>query len=339
MKKWLLLLALLGGCSSQNTTSLSPIQINSIQENKTLEQTLIEDIQDGTLDMPLIRASLIAGGCVDPMVNFYEKKMGDLSQEILRDVEKRNYFGDFEKACLIAEGIHRRVNGTDYAIRMDEMASPRIRKGNCVIQAILFYDICQKQGIDTGMLRNFGHAFNFVDVEGQRTPIDATREDFSPSDENLKDDSLEYRTPIDILSDIYCNRGAKMILENKPEEAERFFRIGLEFDPNNMVIFENLVTLYYHKRDFEKALDALDKYASYYPEIAGLQITRSVFLMEMERYPDAYAALNNAISLCRNPETKDFLIEGRRELIQEWRAHLEYQEEMDCKSLGKEIEN
>src|SRR3990167_8955338 len=100
----------LAGCHSAQYTEF----INKKNTNQ-LETSLINDIQDGRLDMPFEQACLIASGVdTDKKMQSYLKKIYTLTSRINQETDINNAAEPLSKAQLIFDWLQRNANEGTY---------------------------------------------------------------------------------------------------------------------------------------------------------------------------------------------------------------------------------
>src|SRR3989339_2005386 len=137
-------LIILAGCHSAQYTEF----INKKGPNQ-LETSLINDIQDGWLDMPYEKVCLIASGVnSDKKMKSYLTKIDALISRINRETGINNTIDPLTKARLIFDWLQTNANEGTYNDCYDIRDTLNLKVGNCLSYAIRFTVICNRFGID-----------------------------------------------------------------------------------------------------------------------------------------------------------------------------------------------
>jgi tetratricopeptide (TPR) repeat protein len=305
------MLALLGLFpSTANETAIiphSPPPIRQVQKI-SLEGRLLEDIQDGKLDMPLLEASLVAAGNDDLMIPEYMGELRKLSEEILRTVEREGYINNLEKAKLIAGEIRDRITDVRGEFNLNTVANPNSPEGNCLSRSILLHHLCSLSGIDSGFTATYDHIFNHINLEtGEGIYIDVAGEDFSPGD-SLFDPSWENLSIEQVVASVYCYRGFKLGLEKNYDEAINAHLNGLQFDARDISNLINLVEAYRGAKRYGEALHTTDQFMTMYPEMVRPYFEKALTLYEMGEYDGVLDCVGKAERIFG--EESGFLLES-----------------------------
>src|SRR3990170_7947969 len=118
----------LAGCNFAQYTEF----INKKDTNQ-LETSLINDIQDGRLDMPFEQACLIASGVdTDKKMQSYLTKIYTLTSRINHETDINNAAEPLSKTQLIFDWLQRNANEGTYNDCYDIIDTLNLRVGNCL---------------------------------------------------------------------------------------------------------------------------------------------------------------------------------------------------------------
>lgn len=301
------------GCSYDKISPVSEITTELRKEagRKSYEEILFEDARDGRLDMNFLDAVFIASGCEDAVVEYYRKELDKFALEIAENASARGV-NETEKARQICSEIRNKTFYRYLEHRIHYLANSGIRWGNCFGLSILFNLACERAGIQSGVICNFSHAFNYAKINGKLIYFDATMEDLTPEEEHIQNEFSYEPSRLDIISQIYCLRGAGLSNAGKVEEARKEYEKALRVFPKNKHNLENLVRIN-EGFDDERALEAMNRYVSEYPKLSSLHIYKARILLRMGKYEDAVSSLKDAGKIEKNEDIEKWINEIKEE--------------------------
>lgn len=311
MRKCVLLLALLGGCASNDySPSLYVTSQTQTSVKKGLEEVLFDEASSGKIKMPIEKACLIAGGCDDLMVDFYERKFNELALEITQGARGN----DLEKAIYVSGELSKRTKFVANEYQFQKMLNLGSKEGNCVLHSIVLQKSFDLLGIKSGIIANRTHQFNYIDFNGRKY-VDATSPEtgFIAGKEEIDDEESHKVSKEETVSNIYAVRASVVDFSGNVIEAEEIYEKGLKIYPKNQVILEDLYRLHRYF-DLDKTIRDLDRYIDACPQSSALHVHKARVLVELNKYNLAVEEMDRAILI--DPEDKE-MIEERGKYILE----------------------
>ena len=192
-------LMILAGCHSAQHTEF----INKKVPNQ-LETSLINDIQDGRLDMPFDHACLIASGVnTDKNVKSYLTKIDTLISRINREAYINNTTDPLTKAQLIFDWLQRNANEGTYNDCYDIRDTLNLKVGNCLSYAIRYTIICNHFGIDIKNIFIPGHIYNMLLVKEQKHYFEHTHSDGIVKNSDRDNPQKKIMNNLELIAEIF----------------------------------------------------------------------------------------------------------------------------------------
>ena len=255
-------LMILAGChSAQHTEYLNKKDTNQ------LETSLINDIQDGRLDMPFDRACLIASGVnTDKKMQSYLTKIGTLLSRINQETNANNTTDLLTKAQFIFDWLQRNANEGTYNDCYDIRDTLNLKVGNCLSYAIRFTIICNRFGIDIKNIFVPGHIYNMLLVEKQEHYFEHTHSDGIVKNADRDNPQKKIMNDLELIAEIFLYKARNANNEMKHEKSMKYCQQALMCNPydNRPVIL--LLDNYIAKKRYEEAFRYLNDYITHHPD-------------------------------------------------------------------------
>lgn len=255
-------LIILAGCHSAQHTEF----INKKVPNQ-LETSLINDIQDGRLDMPYEQACLIASGVdTDKKMKSYLTKIDALISRINRETDINNTIDPLTKARLIFDWLQRNANEGTYNDCYDLRDTLNLKVGNCLSYAIRYTIICRHFGIDIKNIFIPGHIYNMLLVEKQEHYFEHTHSDGIVKNADMDNPHKKIMSDLELIAEIFLYKARNANNEMKHEKSIKYCQQALTCNPydNRPVIL--LLDNYIAKKRYEEAFRYLNDYISHHPD-------------------------------------------------------------------------
>lgn len=259
---FLISLITLAGCHSAQYTEF----INKTDTNK-LETLLINDIQDGRLDMPFDRACLIASGVdTDKKMQSYLTKIDALLSRISREAYVSNTTDPLTKAQFIFDWLQRNANEGTYHDCYDIRDTLNLKVGNCLSYAIRYTIICRYFGIDIKNIFVPGHIYNMLIVKEQKHYFEHTHSDGIVKKVDRDNPQKKIMNDLELIAEIFLYKARNANNEMKHEKSMKYCQQALMCNPydNRPVIL--LLDNYIAKKRYEEAFRYLSDYISHHPD-------------------------------------------------------------------------
>jgi len=252
----------LAGCHFAQYTEF----INKKDTNQ-LETSLINDIQDGRLDMPFEQACLIASGVdTDKKIKSYLTKIDALISRINREAYVSNTTDPLTKAQLIFDWLQRNANEGTYNDCYDIRDTLNLKVGNCLSYAIRYTIICRHFGIDINNIFIPGHIYNMLLVEKQEHYFEHTHSDGIVKNVDMNNPHKEIMSDLELIAEIFLYKARNANNEIKHEKSIKYCQQALTCNhyDNRPVIL--LLDNYIAKKRYEEAFRYLNDYISHHPD-------------------------------------------------------------------------
>lgn len=246
--------------------SVQNAQINSKKYSNNLELSLIKDIQDGLLDMPLEQACLIASGVDnDKKMQKYLVKMNLLITRIDKETDINKATDPLTKAKILFHWLQENTYEGIYNDCYDIRNTLNLRVGNCLSYAIQFTTVCRHFGIDIKNIFIPGHIYSILVSDGQTYYFEHTHSDgiVKQPDKNHPDRRVMKDT--DLISEIFLYRACNANSNLKYEESIKYCQQALLFNPHDNRPIILLVDNYLKEKNYKEAFQYLDNYLSHHP--------------------------------------------------------------------------
>ena len=252
----------LAGCHSAQYTEF----INKKNTNQ-LETSLINDIQDGRLDMPFDRACLIASGVdTDKKTQSYLTKIYTLIYRINQETDINNAAEPLSKAQLIFGWLQRNVNEGTYNDCYDIRDTLNLKVGNCLSYAIRYTIICRHFGIDIKNIFVPGHIYNMLLVEKQKHYFEHTHSDGIVKNADRDNPQKKIMNDLELIAEIFLYKARNANNEMKHEKSMKYCQQALMCNPHDNRPVILLLDNYIAKRRYEEAFRYLNDYITHHPD-------------------------------------------------------------------------
>jgi len=228
---------------------------------------LINDIQDGWLDMPYEQACLIASGVnSDKKMKSYLTKIDALISRINRETGINNTIDPLTKAQLIFDWLQRNANEGTYNDCYDIRDTLNLKVGNCLSYAIRFTIICNRFGIDIKNIFIPGHIYNMLLVEKQEHYFEHTHSDGIVKNADSDHPQKKIMNDLELIAEIFLYKARNANNEIKHEKSIKYCQQALTCNhyDNRPVIL--LLDNYIAKKRYEEAFRYLNDYISHHPD-------------------------------------------------------------------------
>lgn len=259
---FLISLIILAGCHSAQHTEF----IDKIVPNQ-LETSLINDIQDGRLDMPFDRACLIASGVdTDKKMKSYLTKIDDLLSRINRESYVSNTTDPLTKAQFIFDWLQRNAHEGTYNECYDIRDTLNLKVGNCLSYAIRYTIICKYFGIDIKNIFVPGHIYNMLIVKEQKHYFEHTHSDGIVKKVDRDNPQKKIMNDLELIAEIFLYKARNANNEVKYEKSIKFCQQALMCNPYDSRPVILLLDNYIAKKRYEEAFRYLNDYISHHPD-------------------------------------------------------------------------
>lgn len=235
--------------------------------NHDLEVLLINDIQDGRLDMPFDQASLIASGVnTDKKMQSYLKKIDLLISRIKQETDINTTNDPIKKAEIIFGWLHTSTNEGTYNDCYDFRDTLNLKVGNCLSYAIRFTIVCRHFGVDIKNIFIPGHIYNMLVFNGQTRYFEHTHSDGIVKKKDLYHPDKKVMKDEELIAEIFLYKARNANIDLKYEESCSYCQRALMFNPqdNRPVIL--LLDNYIARKRYEEAFRYLSDHLSRHPD-------------------------------------------------------------------------
>lgn len=235
--------------------------------NHNLEALLMNDIQDGRLDMPFDQACLIASGVdTDKKMQAYLKKIEILISRIKQETDINTTRDPLKNADIIFGWLQTSTNEGTYNDCYDFRDTLNLKVGNCLSYAIRFTIVCRHFGIDIKNIFIPGHIYNMLVFEGQTRYFEHTHSDgrvkkmdlYNPQKKVVKDEEL--------IAEIFLYKARNANNDLQYEESSRRCSQALLFNPHDNRPVILLLDNYLAKKNYAEAFRYLSNYLDQHPD-------------------------------------------------------------------------
>lgn len=232
-----------------------------------LEISLVNDVEDGQLDMPFEQACLIASG-VDTAkkMQAYLTRIDLLISRISQETDVTRTSDPLAKAKIIFDWLQKNANDGVYNDCYDLRDSLNIKVGNCLSYAIRFTIVCRHFAIDIKNIFVPGHIYNMLVSNEQTHYFEHTHSDgivkkmdrYHPQKKIMKDTEL--------IAEIFLYKARNANNDMKYEESCKYCHRALMCNPDDnrpvILLLDNCIA----KKDYEEAFRYLNGYLSCHPD-------------------------------------------------------------------------
>lgn len=255
-------LMILAGCHSAQYTEY----LNKKDTNQ-LETSLINDIQDGRLDMPFDRACLIASGVnADKKMQSYLTKISTLISRINQETDVNNTTDLLTKAQLIFDWLQRNANEGTYNDCYDIRDTLNLKVGNCLSYAIRFTIICNHFGIDIKNIFVPGHIYNMLIAGKQTYYFEHTHSDGIVKNSDRDNPQKKFMNNLELIAEIFLYKARNANNEMKNEKSMIYCQQALMCNPHDNRPVILLLDNYIAKKRYEEAFRYLNDYITHHPD-------------------------------------------------------------------------
>jgi tetratricopeptide (TPR) repeat protein len=256
-----LFMILLAGCHSAQHT-----EFDSGRYSGYLEMSLIQDVEDGRLDMPLEHASLIASGVdTDKTMQSYLVKINQLIAHIDSETEVGKTHDPLRKAQIIFDWLQKNAYDGAYHDCYDFKDTLNLRVGNCLSYAIRFTVLCRHYGIDVKNIFIPGHIYNRVESNGQMHEFEHTHSDGIVKKGDKSNTHKKVLEDRELIAEIYLYKARNANNDLKYQESLKYCQLTLTCNPQDnrpvTLILDNYLAL----KNYNEAFRYLDDYLSQHP--------------------------------------------------------------------------
>jgi len=232
-----------------------------------LEIPLINDMEDGRLDMPFEQACLIASGVdTDKKMYAYLTKIDLLISRMSQETDINKTSDPLTKAKIIFDWLQKNANEGVYNDCYDFRDTLNLKVGNCLSYAIRFTIICRRFGIDMKNIFVPGHIYNMLVSNEQTHYFEHTHSDgivkkmdkYHPQKKVMKDREL--------IAEIFLYKARNANSDMKYEESCRNCQRALMCNPDDNRPVILLLDNYIAKKNYEEAFRYLNEYLSRHPD-------------------------------------------------------------------------
>lgn len=232
-----------------------------------LETALINDVEDGQLDMPFEQACLIASGVdTGKKMQRYLAKIDILISRISHETDINKTSDPLARTQIIFDWLQKNANDGIYGDCYDLRDTLNLKVGNCLSYAIRFTIICRHFGIDIKNIFVPGHIYNMLVSNGQTHYFEHTHSDgmvkkmdrYNPQKKVMKDREL--------VAEIFLYKARNANNDMKYEESCKNCQWALICNPDDNRPVIVLLDNYIAKKDYEEAFRYLNDYLLRHPD-------------------------------------------------------------------------
>lgn len=237
------------------------------RETNQLETLLINDIQDGRLDMPFEQACLIASDVdTNNKMKSYLTRIDTLISRINREAYVSNTTDPLTKAQFIFDWLQKNANEGTYSDCYDIRDTFNLRVGNCLSYAIRYTIICRHFGIDIKNIFVPGHIYNMLLVEKQKHYFEHTHSDGIVKNADMDNPQKKVMNDLELIAEIFLYKARNANNEMKHEKSMKYCQQALTCNPYDSRPVILLLDNYIAKKRYEEAFRYLNDYISHHPD-------------------------------------------------------------------------
>jgi Transglutaminase-like superfamily. len=258
---FMVMLILPTGCHSTQKQGLS-----AQGNNHNLEALLMNDIQDGRLDMPFDQACLIASGVdTGKRMNTYLKKIELLISRIRQETEINTTGDPLKKADIIFDWLQSNANDGTYSDCYDFRDTLNLKVGNCLSYAIRFTIVSREFGIDIKNIFIPGHIYNRLVFEGQTRYFEHTHSDGIVKKKDLYNSQKKVMKDEELVAEIFLYKARNANNDLKYAESSKRCEQALLFNPDDSRPVILLLDNYIAQKNYREAFRYLSHYLDQHP--------------------------------------------------------------------------
>ncbi|MFN3532359.1 MAG: transglutaminase domain-containing protein [Candidatus Brocadia sp.] len=250
------------GCHSAQYTGF----IHKKTPNR-LEIALINDVEDGQLDMPFEQACLIASGVnTEKKMQRYLAKIDILISRIGHETDINKTSDPLARAQIIFDWLQEKDNEGAYNDCYDLRDTLNLRVGNCLSYAIRFTIICRHFGIDIKNIFVPGHIYNMLVSNGQTHYFEHTHSDGIVKKMDRCNPQKKVMKDRELVAEIFLYKARNANNDMKYDESCKNCQRALICNPDDNRPVILLLDNYIAKKDYEEAFRYLNDYLLRHPD-------------------------------------------------------------------------
>lgn len=261
-KLFVVLFIVFAGCHSLQKTEES-----GAKENNNLNAVLLNDIQDGRLDMPFDQACLIASGVnTDKKMQGYLKKINLLIVRIEQETDINTTSDPLKKAEIIFGWLQTSTNEGTYSDCYDFRDTLNLKVGNCLSYAIRFTIVCRHFGVDIKSIFIPGHIYNMLVADGKTRYFEHTHSDGIVKKKDLYHPDKKIMKDEELIAEIFLYKARNANIDMNYEDSSSYCQRALMCNPHDNRPVILLLDNYIARKRYEEAFLYLSDYLSRYPD-------------------------------------------------------------------------
>ena len=254
--------AFLAGCHS--------LQFNKFAgktPGNALENSVIDDLHDGRLDVSLDRACLIASGVnTDKRLQAYLEKIDLLISRIDRGTDVNNINDPLTKARTIFGWLRNNASEGTYNDCYDIRDTLNLQVGNCLSYAIRFTIICRHCGIDIQNVFIPGHIYNALTSNGKTEYFEHTHSDGIVKSADMDSPGRKVMKDEELIAEIFLYKARNANNDLHYDESIKYCQWASKCNPDDSRPVILLMDNYIAKKKYEDAYLCLHDYISRHPD-------------------------------------------------------------------------
>ncbi len=252
-----------------------------------LETILIEDVRDGGLDMPFIKACLIASDVdTDKKMKRYIDRINNLIYRLNNEADAKSVNNPITKATIIFDWLQKNANDGTYKDCYDIKDTLNINVGNCLSYAIRFTILCRNYDVNIKNIFVPGHVYNMIEYEGQKKYFEHTHSDGIVKSGDLNNPQKKILNDIEVIAEIFIYKARNYNTEMKYEKSLKYCQLALLFSPDDNRPVILLIDNYIAEKRYNEAFKYLDTYLARHPGDRISFMNTYVILQKMCRKGD-----------------------------------------------------
>lgn len=251
----------LAGCNSAQLA-----EFTNKRDTTYLDTSLINDIEDGRLDMPFEQTCLIASGVdTERKMKSYLSKIEYLISRINQETCINKTGDPLTNAQTIFDWLHKNANEGTYNDCYDIRDTLNLKVGNCLSYAIRFTIICRYYAVDIKNIYVPGHIYNMLVSNGQEYYFEHTHSDGIVKNVDRNNPQKKVMTDLELIAEIFLYKARNSNNDMKYEESIKNCQRVLMCNPNDSRAVILLLDNYISKKNYEEAFRYLNDYISQHP--------------------------------------------------------------------------
>ncbi|KAB2836153.1 MAG: transglutaminase domain-containing protein [Candidatus Brocadia sp.] len=259
---FVLLFIVFAGCHS-----VQKLEESGAKGNNNLDSVLLNDIQDGRLDIPFDQACLIASGVdTDKKMQRYLKKIDLLISRIKQETDINTTSDPLKKAEIIFGWLHTSTNDGTYNDCYDFRDTLNLNVGNCLSYAIRFTIVCRYFGVDIKNIFIPGHIYNMLVFDGQTRYFEHTHSDGIVKKRDLYHPDKKVMKDEELIAEIFLYKARNANIDMKYEDSCSYCQRALMCNPHDNRPVILLLDNYIARKRYEEAFRYLSDHLSRHPD-------------------------------------------------------------------------